>query len=236
MTQTAISPTGPYLAVTFDDHYIDDWFDAADIFRAHGARVTFYAYGFPHVPQKAITKFYGLIGQGHEIGCHTSSHINAVETAEKIGLENYVKSEIVECINGMRIFGFTPPSFSYPYSKRSAELDAAIIPYFTTIRARADTFAEAMTWEQTKPLIKSRNADLVRADGATLRTADDVVHELRLAAQGQRSMAIDAHGISDKDDAGYHHITRRGLDYILWNARRLGFVFVTASEFIGAAR
>ncbi|MBL8629611.1 MAG: polysaccharide deacetylase family protein [Rhodospirillaceae bacterium] len=228
--------TAPYLAVTFDDHYIDDWYDAADIFASHGARVTFFAYGFPHVPQTAITKFYGLLGMGHEIGFHTSSHVNAVETSQKIGLEAYLKTEILDGIAGMRIFGFTPKSFAYPLSARNAELDAAISPHFKTIRARANTFAEALEWEHTRPLIKSRNADMVRADGATLRIADDVVHELRLAALAGRSMAIDAHGISDKDDAGYHHITRRALDYVLWSARRLGFQFVTASEFLGAAR
>lgn len=224
----------PFLAVTFDDHYIDDWHDAAGIFAAHGARVTFFVYGFPHVPQEAIAKFYALLGMGHEIGFHTATHAHAVAESKKRGVDHYIKYEILEGIAGQRMFGFTPTSFAYPYSARNEEMDAAIKPHFKVIRARANTFAEAVSWRETRPLLLSRNADTVRADGATLRIADDTVHEMRLAAKAGRSFAIDAHGISDKDDAGYHHITKRGLDYVLWNARRLGFQFVTASEFVGA--
>lgn len=226
----------PCLALSFDDHYIDDWHGAADILHAHGVRATFFAYGFPHVPYEAISKFYALLAMGHEIGFHSASHAHALDYIAKHGVAHYLQHEIIEGVAGQRMFGFTPKSFAYPCSARNEELDAAIGPLFTALRARANTFAEAMAWPATRPLILSRNCDLVRADGATLRIADDTVHELRLAARAGRSLALDAHGVTDKDDAGYHHITRRGLDYILWSARRLGFTFVTTSEFASLAQ
>lgn len=225
--------TAPSLALTFDDHYVDEWLSASDIFKAHDVRATFYVTGFPNVPSMGVLKLHKLLDRGHEIGFHSVSHLNAVETSKTQGIDGYIQSEIFPGLEGMKLLGFNPTSFAYPYNAHNDELDKALKPYFTTMRARAETLEDALQWKIRKPILKARSCDTVRADGATLKSADDVVSDLRAAAQKGLSIALYGHGISDQP-INHHHMTLRGLDYVLWSAKQLGFQFVTASELISA--
>ncbi|MSO99036.1 MAG: hypothetical protein EXR11_12600 [Rhodospirillaceae bacterium] len=220
----------PILALTFDDHYVDDWLGAAPIFKAHGVRATFFVTGFPNVPSIGAMKLHKLLDQGHEIGFHSVSHANAVDIAKAKGVAAYVDSEIVPGLEAMKLMGFKPTSFAYPYNAHNDELDAALRPFFGVLRARADSLDEALQWSATKPVLRARSCDSVRAgDGVSLRSTDDTVNELRLAARPGQVFALYAHGISDTP-VKHHAMTSRGLDYILWSAKRLGYSFATASE------
>jgi peptidoglycan/xylan/chitin deacetylase (PgdA/CDA1 family) len=220
----------PALALTFDDHYVDEWLAAADIFKSHGVCATFFVVGFPNVPSMAVMKLHKLVDRGHEIGFHSVSHANAVEGVRDHGLEQYIQTEIAPGMDGMTLMGFRPTAFAFPYNAYTDELVSALRPQFKVLRARADSLAEAFSSAKAGPLIKSRSCDTVRADGVTLRSADDIVAELRHAAATGRSISLYGHGISDTP-VSHHHMTLRGLDYVLWSAKRLGFRFVTASNF-----
>lgn len=222
--------TAPRLALTFDDQYIDEWLAAADILKAHHACATFFVMGFPDIPSLTAMKLHKLLDKGHEIGFHSVSHINAVEAIKTNSIDAYIQAEITPGLEGMKMLGFTPTSFAYPFNAHTPELDAALKPMFSVLRARANTLQDALAWDRTKPILKARSCDTVRADGQTLRAVDDTVHELQLTARAGKSIALYAHGVSDKP-VSHHHMTSRGLDYLLWSAKRLGFTFVRASDF-----
>jgi peptidoglycan/xylan/chitin deacetylase (PgdA/CDA1 family) len=223
----------PRLALTFDDQYIDEWLSAADIFKAHDVRATFFIMGFPNIPSLRVMKLHKLLDLGHEIGFHSVNHLSAVEFSKEHGVDAYIQAEILPGVEAMKLMGFSPTSFAFPKNAHNEELDRVLSMHFRTLRARAMTLAEALQWDTKNPIIKARNCDTVTSTGETIRSVDDIIAELRHAAHSGASIALYGHGISDHP-VDRHHMTLRGLDYMLWSAKRLGFEFVTANEFADA--
>ncbi len=223
----------PRLALTFDDQSIEEWLNAADVFKAYNARATFFILGFPYISSSRIIKLFKLLDLGHEIGYHSVHHLNAVDVAKEQSVDAYIQSEILPGLDAMKLMGFSPVSFAFPNNVHNDELDKALSPYFKAIRAEAMTLAEALQWDKSNAIIKARNCDTVTSSGTTIRSVDDIVAELRHAAQNNKSIALYGHGISDQP-VDRHHMTLHGLDYMLWSAKRLGFQFATTSEFVDA--
>src|SRR5690349_21600930 len=104
------------LALTFDDAYLDEWLAAIPLFEKYNARATFFVAYVPRMESREVLKLHRLVSAGHEVGYHSVSHANAVETSTKVGVDRYVADEIVPGVEAMKLFGLTPTAFAYPFN------------------------------------------------------------------------------------------------------------------------
>lgn len=130
----------PYKAgvvISFDDAYVDEWFDADKALEQYGWKATFCACRIDSIGSPQIKKLHELQSKGHEIAGHGYHHYNAVKFVEKNGIDEYVKQEIDPMMVSMKQKGFNVTSFAYPYGERSDALDKALADKFKVIRGRA---------------------------------------------------------------------------------------------------
>lgn len=112
-----MSLSGPIASFTFDDFPRSAWLNGGPILEKFGAHGTYYAslglmdkndYYGDLFTQEDLTS---LIGKGHELGCHTCSHVGARQTSLG-GFEEEI------CKNRRRaeelLPGYTLRNFAYP--------------------------------------------------------------------------------------------------------------------------
>lgn len=129
----------PYKAgvvISFDDAYVDEWFDADKVLKKYDWKATFCVCRIDSIGTPQIKKLLELQKEGHEIAGHGYHHYNAVKFVHKYGIDEYMKQEINPMIASMKKKGFNVSSFAYPYGERSDELDKALSPKFKVIRGR----------------------------------------------------------------------------------------------------
>ncbi|MGE5683033.1 MAG: polysaccharide deacetylase family protein [Bacillota bacterium] len=122
------------IAITWDDNYVDEWYNLKDTLRYYDVKCTFFVCSFTNLTKRQVEKLKVLESEGHEIGCHSKSHSDAELFVNKYGIEKYIHDEIRPEIDAMVKSGLHPISFSYPFGGRSAKLDLELQNYFTTIR------------------------------------------------------------------------------------------------------
>ena len=129
----------PYKAgvvISFDDAYVDEWFEADKVLKKYNWKATFCVCRIDSIGEPQIKKLLELQKEGHEIAGHGYHHYNAVKFVAKNGIDEYIKQEINPMLVSMKEKGFNVSSFAYPYGERSDELDQALSPIFKVIRGR----------------------------------------------------------------------------------------------------
>jgi len=130
----------PYKAgviLSFDDAYVDEWFEADQALKKYGWKATFNVCKIDSLGEPQIKKLLQMQKEGHEIAGHGYHHYNAVKFVKKNGLDAYMNQEIYPMITSMKNKGFNVTSFAYPYGMRSDALDHALSSKFKIIRGRA---------------------------------------------------------------------------------------------------
>lgn len=131
--------TKPYKAgvvISFDDAYVDEWFEADKILNKYDWKATFCVCRIDSIGKPQLQKLRELQNEGHEIAGHGYHHYNAVKFVKQNGINQYIKQEIDPMMASMKRLQFNVTSFAYPYGERSAELDSALAPKFKMIRGR----------------------------------------------------------------------------------------------------
>lgn len=117
-------PSGRYISLCFDDFPKSAAWAGADALEARGLRATYYVSGgfMDTVHDEEGAMFSGaelarVVGAGHELGCHTYSHLNCADASE---------AEIESDLALNRIFFDThglpnPKSFALPYGETSLQ-------------------------------------------------------------------------------------------------------------------
>lgn len=129
----------PYKAgvvISFDDAYVDEWFDADKALKKYNWKATFCVCRIDSIGKPQLEKLHQLQNEGHEIAGHGYHHYNAVKFVNQYGIDEYVKQEISPMIVSMKRKGFNISSFAYPYGERSDLLDSTLSPKFKVIRGR----------------------------------------------------------------------------------------------------
>ncbi len=124
------------VVISFDDAYVDEWFDADKALKKYGWKASFCVCRIDSIGAPQITKLLELQKEGHEIAGHGYHHYNAVKFVNQYGMDQYLKQEINPMIARMKAKGFRVSSFAYPYGERSAALDSALSSKFEVIRGR----------------------------------------------------------------------------------------------------
>lgn len=125
------------VVLSFDDAYVDEWFEADKVLKKYSWKATFCACRIDSIGAPQIDKLLQMQKSGHEIAGHGYHHFNAVKYVAANGIENYMKAEIDPMLASMKRLSFNVSSFAYPYGERSNELDNALSPKFKIIRGRA---------------------------------------------------------------------------------------------------
>ena len=125
------------LVLSFDDAYVNEWFDADKVLKKYSYKATFCVSKIDSLDETEIKKLLKLQSEGNEIAGHGYHHYNAVKFVQKYGIEEYVKQEIEPMIESMKKHSLNVTSFAYPYGERSELLDKALSDKFKIIRGRA---------------------------------------------------------------------------------------------------
>ena len=124
------------VVISFDDAYVDEWFDADKTLKKYNWKATFCVCRIDSIGKPQLQKLQRLQREGHEIAGHGYHHYNAVKFVQKNGIDEYIKQEIDPMIASMKRLKFNVTSFAYPYGERSSELDSVLSRKFKMIRGR----------------------------------------------------------------------------------------------------
>jgi peptidoglycan/xylan/chitin deacetylase (PgdA/CDA1 family) len=123
------------VVLTFDDQYVDSWYNINNVLDRYNWLGTFFVNRFRSLNDNNIKKLKLLRDYGHEIAGHGFNHVNAVEYVRDYGIDAYLENEIYPMKKVMAEYGFQATSFAYPFGVRNAELDVVLLREFKIIRA-----------------------------------------------------------------------------------------------------
>jgi len=122
------------VALSFDDHYVNEWYDANEALREYNWRATFYISRFYRLTEEEISKLHRLKDEGHEIAAHGFHHIRATDYIAENGVQAYLDYEINPMVEIMHANNFFPTTFAYPYGNRNQAIDTLLLDYFKILR------------------------------------------------------------------------------------------------------
>jgi len=188
-----------HVIITFDDAYIDEWFEHRELFNKYNINAVFFISRPHQLSQEQVDKLKRLVSDGHEIGCHGLNHIQATEENQY----QYIETEIEPAIKLLSNHGFTVTSFAYPFGPGTPYLDSALTKYFTFIRKATynyldtliSTYPEIYT-KKTKPVV----TNAMGIDGnfnISLKNLEDAILK---AKKTGRYLVLYAHAINNSGD------------------------------------
>jgi peptidoglycan-N-acetylglucosamine deacetylase len=132
-----IKPIIAGVVLSFDDAYINEWFDTDQKLKQYSWKATFCVCKINTLRHSEIKKLLGLQKEGHEIAGHGLHHYHAEKFVKKYGIKDYFKQEINPMLSLMHFYGLKVSSFVYPYGGRNPKLDTALLNKFKIVRGRA---------------------------------------------------------------------------------------------------
>lgn len=131
-----IAPPRAMLSISFDDAPLTATNLGADILEAHGIKGTFYAAaGLSGKTEPMGTcadqeDYVRLAGRGHEIACHTYSHLDCGRASAEAA-----RGDVERNASRFLAWGLPmPQSFAYPFGDVSPRTKSALAPEFTSLR------------------------------------------------------------------------------------------------------
>jgi peptidoglycan-N-acetylglucosamine deacetylase len=125
------------VVLSFDDAYINEWFDTNKELKQYDWKGTFFVCKINTLDLFEIKKLLQLQKEGHEIAGHSFNHYNAVDFLTTHSIDQYINQEINPMMDLMQFYGFKVTSFAYPYGGRTRKLDTALLNKFSIVRGRA---------------------------------------------------------------------------------------------------
>jgi peptidoglycan/xylan/chitin deacetylase (PgdA/CDA1 family) len=114
------------IAISFDDHFIDEWYTLRPLFQKYDAKVTFFITCSDSLKKDEIAKLKQLQADGHEIGFHGTIHGKSTELITH-GAEKYIETELAPGIKLMAEAGFNPTSYAHPGGNHNAQVDSVLL-------------------------------------------------------------------------------------------------------------
>jgi peptidoglycan/xylan/chitin deacetylase (PgdA/CDA1 family) len=125
---------GGALILTFDDDSVADWHETDRVLSPYHWKATFCVSNFEKLGNEERKKLLALQNKGHEIACHSATHLKAVDFVASHSISDYIATDITPAIAAMSEYGLTIYSFVYPHGARNQELDRALLKYFDILR------------------------------------------------------------------------------------------------------
>lgn len=122
------------VVISFDDDFVDEWFEVNNILQSYDWKATFFVTKFNQLSPARIQKLKDLKSYGHEIGAHGLNHINAPTFISANGTIEYLNQEIYPMLNLMNNNDLSPTTFAYPYGSRNLTTDNLLFSKFQILR------------------------------------------------------------------------------------------------------
>jgi len=220
----ARAPLRPMISFTFDDAPASAATRGADILEAHGLRGSYYvcaalagldAATGPMADRASVAR---LAAAGHEIGCHTYTHLDCGQARDVDAVEDVARN--AEALVGWGIP--TPATFAYPFGDVAPQTKHALAGRFTLLRA-------------LNPGFVMEGSDLNQAPCVAVDGPFGEATALRWVARGAGRrvwLLLCFHDVAD--DPSPWGCTPRALERIAEQALAAGYEGVTVAE--GARR
>lgn len=124
----------PGIVLTFDDTYVDNWYQYLPLLDSFGAKATFYISSYHNFTKEQKDKLKEIERHGNEIAFHTSNHYNLVDYLRYNNIEKLLQYEIYDDLKQMNKDGFYPTTFAYPYGAHDEYLNYRLLKIFKSVR------------------------------------------------------------------------------------------------------
>lgn len=169
-------PPGPMVSICFDDAPVSAAQAGAQILENRGARGTYFiamdlaGQEGPMGPNADAGQVKALLDAGHEIGCHTFSHLNCGMAPAGLVAGDAERNRAALAGLGAP----DPVSFAYPYGEVSGPAKAALGPRFALLRALHHGVIAAGSDLNQAPAVGIEGAD---GEATARRWLQRAVHE-----------------------------------------------------------
>lgn len=213
------------IALTFDDDYIDNWYNYLPLLDSLGVKATFYISGYHKLTEAKKKKLYIIQASGNEIAYHTTNHIDIPKYIDEYGTDMLMAHEIYPDLILMRNDGFNPQVFAYPYGAHNEESDKLLLGLFKSVRYLngSPNLAKSLTASDNESSLFGLEADLSgkRKDWMF----DELIHS---ASENGNCLVLVAHRI--ENGQSNLRIPLYRLLHIINRAKEVGLKFYTVSE------
>lgn len=127
--------TGPALALSFDDTWVDQWLAMQPLLDKYGAHVTFFVTRYARLGAKQHAELHQLADAGNAIEAHTVNHLRGPDYVRDHGLDAYMTDEILPSIAVLRDEGYPVSALSYPFGSHTSEIDRAVLKHVALVRS-----------------------------------------------------------------------------------------------------
>jgi peptidoglycan-N-acetylglucosamine deacetylase len=224
----AIKPSIAGVILSFDDDYVNEWFDTDQKLKEYSWKATFCVSKINTLRHSEIKKLLELQKEGNEIAGHGLRHYHAEKFVAKYGINEYFKQEINPMLDLMHFYGFKVASFVYPYGGRNTKLDTALLSQFKIVRGRA--FCEESPANQGCYFKKSRLVFSFSIDDTHNHfTIPHLLKLMEYAKKNNKILILNSHKTVDKVSGDYQ--TKNAvLIYICKYIKKNNMIFYTLSD------
>ena len=214
------------VAVCFDDDFVDQWYGQRQLFEQFGARATFAVTRFDQLDSQELEQRHDLEDDGHEIACHSLTHVDPLIYLEDHSVDEYIADEIEPAIELMEAEGFPPTSFTIPWGGQTNALVDVLFEHFEIVRGSGSLGGTQDVF------YKSDDGRLIA--GARLDegwwTEAQLDAALRRAERNGSVLVLYAHRIMDESEQS--HVTQASLEKALAMIDERGLPHVTLTELL----
>jgi peptidoglycan-N-acetylglucosamine deacetylase len=231
------------IAISFDDHFINDWYALRPLFQKYNAKVTFFVTCGDSFSADEIAKLKQLRLDGHEIGFHGTIHSRSTNLMEAFGPEKYAEMELDSGMGYMKAAGFNPTSYAHPGGNHNERVDSVLYSRgFVILRdvAQANRVFKGIPLYSIAPRVmswiyygfdKSKAVDALIIDQDSGISDDEMNDAIRRAKETNTALMLFGHQpLYSAPKNGAYGFKVSFLEKILKEARRQNLKFYTMSE------
>ncbi len=230
------------IAISFDDHFIREWYELRPLFQKYNARATFFITCPDSLDAGEVAMLRQLQKEGHEIGFHGTVHAKSTELMAAGGPKGYMEAELEPGMRHMAAAGFKPTSYAHPGGNHDDRVDSVLLAKgFTILRDVAiarrklkgvQLYAWPPRWMSRiyYPFRGGQKVDALMIDVDEV-TEEEVTEAIQEAKESGTALMIFGHeplyGPPQNSEYGFNVSF---LSAILREANRQGLKFYTMSE------
>lgn len=224
-------PKAPGICISFDDRSIDDWFNMKNLFKEYDAHATFFITQFDSLDDTEIQMLKELQKDGHEIGFHGAKHVYAEYYIKENSYSAYLKNEIDDGLQSMRLAGFECRSFAYPYGSTYRFTDYLLLKRFDFVRLVA-ALRKGGDLKSIDEIYYSggNTAAAIGIDGGSGVTSTMIEGGLKRAKQNGEVLMIYGHQPVENKNPEPYQFNFQLLKQILKQSNQYGLKFYTFRE------
>lgn len=231
------------IAISFDDHFINDWYALRPLFQKYNAKVTFFLTCPDTLTPDEIVKIKQLQKDGHEIGFHGTVHGNATEMLKSQGPQKYIETELEPGLRYLARIGIKPTSYAHPGGNHTDQADSILLANgFKILRdvAQAEPKLFGISVYHLAPGImrwiyypfgKQQIVDALMIDEGTNISENEIKEALKKARDTNTAIMLFGHQpLYEKPKNGEYGFSVAFLETILKEAKAQNLKFYTMSE------